>query len=358
MITRTRLLIVALLAMAVLLTFLKIPLASSQGTTIVAAQVEEALPITDLNSGMWQAATAVKVPLSAQIVAKPMFAQANVKAVDVRALYNSEQIAFLVEWEDDTLDESTVRVQDFSDAVAIQFPLVEGQPFFCMGQQDGNVNIWHWKADWQASIAEEQDVDTVYPNMYVDGYTFADEEAGAASSVADYEDVNYVPALAAGNLMASATYASPVEDLIAGSFGSLTSQPAEMQNVAGHGEYIDGKWRVIFARDLLPTEGDDAHFETGQVYSLAFAAWDGANEERNGQKSTSQWVSLQLGGATAESEGTDSSAAPAPESGSRESTANNLEGVGFVIIPIVILVLLFILLAGGFFILTKLPGKK
>ena len=29
---------------------------------------------------------------------------------------------------------------------------------------------------------------------------------------------------------------------------------------------------------------------------MAFAAWDGANGERNGMKSTSQWVSLQVEG--------------------------------------------------------------
>jgi len=35
-----------------------------------------------------------------------------------------------------------------------------------------------------------------------------------------------------------------------------------------------------------------------KVYSVAFAAWDGANQERNGSKSTSQWVSFQLAGAS------------------------------------------------------------
>jgi hypothetical protein len=39
-----------------------------------------------------------------------------------------------------------------------------------------------------------QDVNDVYPDMYVDGYTYADTEAGAAAPVSSYEDVNYVPA--------------------------------------------------------------------------------------------------------------------------------------------------------------------
>jgi hypothetical protein len=362
MITRSRLLLITLLAVAGVSTFFKIPLASSQGVTIVAAEVDGALPLDDLQAGRWDEATAVSVPLSAQIVARPMFPQANTKAVAVRALYNNDQIAFLVEWEDETMDESAVRVQDFSDAVAIQFPLVDGQPFFCMGQEGGNVNIWHWKADWQAKLAGTQDVDTVYPDMYVDNYTFADEEAGASAPASSYEDVNYLPALAAGNLFASLSYPSPIEDLIAGSFGSLTSQPVEMQNVQGHGEYADGKWRVVFVRELVSLEeGIDAQFETGQVYSLAFAAWDGANEERNGQKSTSQWVSLQLGGTgAAEAAGAapDSAAGPTTSGSGDETTANSFEGLPYMFVPMFAVVGLAALLAVGIWLFTKLPDRK
>lgn len=365
MITQTRLLLISLLGLAAVLTFLKVPLASSQGVTIVAAEISGTLPLADLDSALWQQTTAVAVPLSAQTTAKPLLAQANIKAVNARALYNDTQIAFLLEWDDDTLDDSTVRVQDFSDAVALQFPLVQGQPFFCMGQQDGNVNIWHWKADWQANIIARQDVDTVYPHMYVDEYTFADTEAGAASSVADYQDVNYLPAMAAGNLFARAAYDSPVEDLIAGSFGSLTSQPADMQNVQGHGQWADGKWRVVFVRDLVSLDADDVHFNSGQIYSLAFAAWDGANNERNGQKSTSQWVALHLGaesggvneGETAVSE--DETAAPrTTASGAQTSSVNTMEGVPYIFVPMLLVVLLVLAAGAAVFLLTKLPDKK
>ncbi|GJM41497.1 MAG: hypothetical protein DHS20C20_17790 [Ardenticatenaceae bacterium] len=358
MITRSRLGLVALLALAGALTFFKIPLASSQGVTIAAANVDGALPLDDVGAALWDEATAVSIPLSAQIVARPIFPDANVKVVDVRALYNDEQIAFLVEWEDSTLDETAVRVQDFADAIAIQFPLVEGQPFFCMGQQGGNVNIWHWKADWQAGMVARQDVDSVYPDMYVDNYTFADEEAGAAAPVSSYEDINYLPALAADNLFASASYTSPVEDLIAGSFGSLTSQPADMQNVQGHGEYADGKWRVVFARNLASAEGVDAQFETGQVYSLALAAWDGANEERNGQKSTSQWVSLQVGGTGSGGAASGSSTSGPSGSGGSGSSVNAMEGLPYIVIPTIILFALVVGFGIVVWLFSKLPDKK
>ena len=275
---------------ALLLTLLKVPLASSQGVTLVAAQVKGDLPVNDPNAELWQKATALQVPLSAQTVTKPVLRETKVKSVSVRALHNDKQIAFLVEWDDDTKNDSMVRVQDFRDAVALQFPQVQGQPFFCMGMQGGNVNIWHWKADWQADIAGWQDMESQYPNMNVDQYPFA---KGDKPSPADYQDANYVPAMASNNLFAMPRV-SPVEDLVAGGFGTLTSEGSAGQNVQGYGAWGNNRWRVIFSRDLTSKETDDVSFAPGQVYSVAFAAWDGANSERNGMKSTSQWTSLQL----------------------------------------------------------------
>lgn len=278
------------LALAVVLTGLRVPLASSQGVTLIAAQISGDLPLNDPNSPLWQRTTAVEVPLSAQTVAKPILRQTRIKSVTSRALHNGSQIAFLVEWLDDTKDDQMLRVQDFRDAFALQFPQVTGQPFFCMGMQGGNVNIWHWKADWEADLIAWQDMESIYPNMAVDLYQFAQ---GENPGPADYEDVNYLPALASNNLFAMPRLSS-VEDLVAGGFGTLTAQPNTGQNVQGYGIWENGRWQVIFSRDLNPPEPEDVKFTPGQVYSVAFAAWDGANGERNGEKSTSQWISLQL----------------------------------------------------------------
>jgi cytochrome b558/566 subunit A len=270
--------------------------------------------------------------------------QSTVKSVTARALQNENQVAILVGWDDATQDDSAIRVQDFRDAAALQFPLAQGQPYFCMGQQGGNVNIWHWKADWQADIAGRQDMESEYPNMYVDEYPFADPEKGVTAGIADYTDPNYVPAMQAGNLFAGPVRITPVEDLIAGGFGSLTAQAIEAQNVRGFGTWQDGKWQVIFSRDLASSEADDVIFNPGKVYSLAFAVWDGANSDRNGQKSTSQWVSLQLAAAPkAPSE------APAAETASPWTSPRNIT-----LMIIGVFALLFI---AGFFVYLRLPGK-
>lgn len=297
MVTRSRILLGVALLLAVALTWFRIPLASSQGLVLVAAATESDLSALTVDSAVWQEATAVEVPLSAQSISRPILPETTVKAVTARVVHNGQQLAMLVEWSDVTQNDKPMRVQDFRDSVAVQFAHLEGQPFFCMGQQGSNVNIWHWRSDWQAKIAAGSSIAETYPNMHVDYYPFA--ETSGDIYRAEYNDVNYLPAQAAGNPMAVSDLHTPVEDLIAGGFGSLTSQSAAGQNVQGSGEWVDGKWRALFMRDLASAETEDVSFVTGQVYSVAFAAWDGANGERNGEKSTSQWISLQLGEAAA-----------------------------------------------------------
>lgn len=291
-----RLLLSFILVLAAVLTFLKVPLASSQGVTLVAEYRPGDLPTKDPDAALWQEATAIEVPLSAQIVTKPMLVDARAKSITARALHNGTQIAILVEWADETKNDSMVRIQDFRDGAAIEFPVLTGQqPFYCMGQVGSNVNIWLWRADWQADINARQDMETAYPNMYVDEYPFADPQVGLKAGPGSYIDPNYLPALKAGNPFADASHPSSVEDLNAGGFGTLTPQAAKDQNVQGYGVWAGGKWRVIFSRNLNPNL-QDAWFAPGLMLSTAFAVWDGANNERDGQKSTSQWVALSLAG--------------------------------------------------------------
>jgi len=345
--------VILVLAATLVLTFFRVPLASSQGLTLVAPYVEQDLPIGDPDSPLWQQSTALAIPLSAQNVTRPMTLETTVRTVSARALHDGSRIALLVEWSDGTKNDTTVRAEDFRDAVAVQFPLAEGPPFFCMGQVGGNVNIWHWKADWEAELTARADVDSAYPDMYVDQYPFTSAAEPVSAAPADYTDPNYLPAMAFGNLLAAATRASSVEDLVAGGFGTLTAEPLAGQNVDGFGEWSGETWRVIFSRDLRSTEPDDVRFAAGKLRHGAFAAWDGANGERNGQKSTSQWVSLQLAPAPG---------AAAPLGGApAEQTAQRgwlNEGFYWVAGPVIATLLLIPLLVGGLMLALRIYEKK
>jgi DMSO reductase family type II enzyme heme b subunit len=245
---------------------------------------------------VWQQATAVEVPMSAQMISRPIMPETNAKAVTVRALHNGTQVAFLLEWQDATRNDATLRVDDFRDGAAIQFPVLEGQPFYCMGQLGGDVNIWHWKADWQAALIAQQSLQTTYPNITVDQYPFAEAvgrhlprrlrrhqlpDRRSSRQLSGAAGARFARGRPGGGRLWQPHHASRWKD----------------QNVQGYGEWSDGVWRVIFSRDLSSTEAEDVTLAPETLYSIAFAAWDGANQERNGSKSTSQWISFQLAGA-------------------------------------------------------------
>ena len=268
------------LLVAAALTIADRRLAASQTVTLVAARSEEAVPLDDPSAGVWKRSIPIEVPLSAQRTVPPMGGGAH--TVTVRALHDGKRLYVRVEWSDDTRNMATSSVTAFSDAAAIEFPVTAGAqvPSFCMGNPDAPVNIWNWKAAWQADVERggPANIQDVHPNMQVDLYPFENEDT-------------FFPPRVAGNVPARVNRTSPIDNLLAGSFGTLTA--AQDQMVLGVGKWHDGKWRVVFARDLSVT-GDYTQFKPGETTNIAFAVWDGAKNERDGIKSVSQFVTLDV----------------------------------------------------------------
>jgi hypothetical protein len=272
-------------AAATALTLSDVRLASSQTVTLVAKRSEVPIPMDDPSADVWKRGAPVEVPLSGQNVVAPMAGSAG--TVKARALHDGERLYIRVEWSDETEDISARRAGEFSDAAAVQFPVTEGEqvPSFCMGNPDAPVNIWQWKAAWQVDVEEGfVDVLDVYPNTFVDLYPFEDED-------------EFYPPLVAGNVPARPNRVTAADNLLAGSFGTLT--PAEDQIVQGKGVWEDGRWLVVFARDLT-TDGEYAQFAEGGSANVAFAVWDGDSDERDGMKSVSQFLTLDVSSEIAE----------------------------------------------------------
>jgi dimethylsulfide dehydrogenase subunit gamma/complex iron-sulfur molybdoenzyme family reductase subunit gamma len=84
-----------------------------------------------------------------------------------------------------------------------------------------------------------------------------------------------------------------VEELIAGGFGTATSLRTEGE-VAGVGARTPKGWQVVLTRKLTgPKEG--VNLKRFREIPVAFAAWDGANQERDGFKAvTLEWWRLKL----------------------------------------------------------------
>ena len=105
----------------------------------------------------------------------------------------------------------------------------------------------------------------------------------------------FLTGLGVGNPLSLADKTTPVEDLVAGGAGTLTSQPHN--DAVGWAEWSDGTWKAVIGRPMITVDEEDAQFDGGLETSIAVAAWDGGKNEINGKKSVSTWLKLKVGGA-------------------------------------------------------------
>lgn len=248
--------------------------AASQSVTLSARPVGSD-PGLDPNASAWEDTAAINVPLSAQRANYPA-GGGSIRTVSAKALHRNGTLYVRVEWTDPTMDDSAGRVENFSDAVALEFPgsASASVPSICMGQAGNGVNIWQWRADSQTGFGDPSEH---YPNMFVEMYPSDDPE--------------FFPARAVGNPYALAD-GGPVQDLVAQSFGTIG--PAGAQTVQGEGVYADGKWAVVFARPFETSTASKVTFTETGTTDLAFAVWNGSESDRSGQKSISSFVRLYI----------------------------------------------------------------
>ncbi|MBU6391686.1 MAG: hypothetical protein KGJ87_00125 [Planctomycetota bacterium] len=244
-------------------------------------------------------AKGVKVALQKQDKAFPN-GGGSVSSAEVKAVHDGTTIYFQISWSDPTKNVRAIAVQEFRDAVALMFPLgaVEVTPaeHFSprMGDREKPVNLWHWKADWEADLVakgELEDVEAQYPNMHDDFNT------NPYSAYYHRELITSVAVLsggrAANNLLSQPGRGRTVEDLNAEGFGTLTTQ--DHQDVNGCSHYEDGTWTVIIYRSLITEDPHDVQFVPGGNSYFNMAVWNGEEKDRNGQKNIStQWHPITL----------------------------------------------------------------
>jgi hypothetical protein len=127
-------------------------------------------PGLDPAAAVWDRVSGIEVPLTAQAAAYS--AGGSIKTVRLKAVHYRGRLFIRASWGDPTADDATTRVEDFSDAVALEFPAsgVSTVPSVCMGQADAAVNIWHWRADSNAGL---KDPSEVYTSASIDHFPVA-----------------------------------------------------------------------------------------------------------------------------------------------------------------------------------------
>lgn len=221
-----------------------------ENTVVKAAKVEGELPEAP-DDDRWPSAEPTTFFLVPQIVAGERFFTPSNDTITVRALYNDDEVAFLLEWDDRTKsipgDEKAEKIADediAEDAVAIQLPveLPEGaeKPYFLMGDAVHPVNLWQWRS----------------------GTT----DAPASVTVSNGRGI---------------------ED--------IEPRDAAEVGVRAQGSYDAGTWRVAVKRPLTTADpGKDIQFVEGAFIPVAFAAWDGSNSESGTKHTLTTWYWLLL----------------------------------------------------------------
>ena len=254
----------------------------------------------DVAVGPWNELIPKQVPLLPQNVTTPSKFQTSVAAIDVRVVHNGTWIGVAVSWLDDAPDQITA-TGVFSDAVAVGFP--KGDPFTTssfMGHP-GLVEINYWKALWQHDIDHGyQEVTDLHP------YTVADEYVGyrsehlpdsnPASSVpiaevmASPEGLQALPAIAIGNPVSQLHRETPVEQLVAEGYGTLTTQ--KQQDSRADGVYADGRWTVVITRPLNTGDSADSPLMVDSLTTINFAVWQGGAGDVSGRKNYAMFTPM------------------------------------------------------------------
>lgn len=247
-------------------TWYGVPLVSSQGIVVRSHFSEGEVPSHPTDPA-WETVAPLPIPLSGQIITRPVWPEPSTRVLSIRSIHNGQDIAFLLEWQDATINDA-LTPGVFRDGVAVALPLGNAPAFFCMGQLDHYVNIWHWKADWQSDVDRRAER--------------AKESKRRQSGPRRFEVIPRRP--------------SSVEDLIGGGFSTLTSKE-QQGRIQGLAEWKNGLWRVVMKRPLTGA-GDDLDNEAllvpGRMQAVAFAVWNGENKERNGQKAVASWMQLHI----------------------------------------------------------------
>lgn len=265
---------------------------------IIVQKIKSEIPLDPL-SGQWAEMQPIFISLT------PLWwRDERIEGLEVRAIYNTDTIAFHLSWADATEDKTTTAIQSFSDGAALQFSMEQDPPFFGMGSLRNPVFIWHWKAAWQKEdTGELSDIENQYPHTAVDWYSAQKDYVpgdafGVQNSKTKFHDSRFMTGWAAGNPLSDPVNKTAAEEAMSEGLGSYTTQRPLVEKAQAQGTWKDGRWHVVFKRFLKSSEKEALQFSPGHLLNIAFAVWDGSGRDRNGQKMVSIWNELNLRGTT------------------------------------------------------------
>lgn len=222
----------------------------------------------------------------------------RVDGVLVQFAHDGTNLAVRLVWEDASEDTFQNDQRSFSDACAVQWHKGDDPPFFAMGQAGHVVDIWYWRAAFQADAGGKRDVETLTEGVVNDmDFSLLDPPFGSHASRGDFRlDAHkklYITGWGAGNPLSDPDRTCPVDNLHAAGFGTLTARTPGPAAVEGRGRWERGFWEVVMLRPLAGG-GDLVAFEPGTEVCVGFAAWNGRAGDRDGEKNVTIWHCLHV----------------------------------------------------------------
>ncbi|MFB6123029.1 MAG: ethylbenzene dehydrogenase-related protein [Haloferacaceae archaeon] len=194
-------------------------------------EVDDGTQFTDPTAETWLNVSSVEVPLESAPSSAPNASNVTVDSLHVRAVRTDGELYLRLSWPDSSENRTASAPRQFADKVAVEMPVnTSARPPIAMGSTSNAVNVWVWD--------------------------------GAAGT----------------------------QELLAGGPGTTTRFPNA--TVRANATYRDGRWAVVFHRDLRVDGANRTDVQFESDLNVAFAVWNGGNMERAGRKSVSEWYYL------------------------------------------------------------------
>jgi hypothetical protein len=267
-------------------------------TLLVARALDDDIDASK-GGALFEGAPSARFPVVGQIMEPGRAFAPAANAVEVRAVYDSQRIAFEVRWHDMRADTQA------TNAPTLEVPSAEEELVAAAPTQAaaGETDIWGQPVAPAAPAAE--------PGAEPGG-DFWGETPGAAPEGA-------APAAEFSDAVALQLPGSALEGVVKPYFlfgdggkpvdlwfldlasqklhqfagrGSSSLTPVEGGEIEASGHYEAGVWSATFARSLRSTTS--VSFAEGQYVPVAFSVWDGSARERGNRRGLTQWFYVYL----------------------------------------------------------------
>jgi DMSO reductase family type II enzyme heme b subunit len=233
----------------------------------------------------WDTAPEHAATLLLQDIVDPRLMKTSTQEVRIRAIVNDSTIGLRLQWLDP--NKNDVPGPGLSiDSCAVQLPatIEKEPPSSQMGEAGRPVELTLWRSDWQAIMDGRVDsIRALYPNAAIDHYPPQAPSLEANSTGQREMARRYAAAQAAGNRR-SGPRETPIEDLVAEGAGTLKRKARVGSN--GKGIRTKDGWTVVLQRQL------PAGLTPRARTQVAFAVWEGSQEESGSRKMRTGWIPL------------------------------------------------------------------